>query len=82
MSDDPVALPKASPVGLALFAVYLLAYGGFMYLAAFRSSLLGTEVVAGVNLAIVYGMALIVGAFALAVIYLFAPTHDDEGGAS
>jgi len=77
MSD--VVLPKANRTGLILFSLYLAAYAGFMYLAAFRSSLLAQEVVAGVNLAVVYGMALIAGAFVLAVLYLFAPI-DEEGG--
>ena len=76
--SDPVVLPKANRTGLILFLCYLIAYGGFMYLAAFRSSLLAKEVLGGVNLAVVYGVALILGAFILAVIYLFAPIHDEE----
>ena len=78
MSDDPVVLPKANPVGLALFTLYLAGYAGFMYLAAFKSSLLVKEVIGGVNLAVVYGMALIAGAFVLAVLYLFAPLDEPE----
>jgi len=78
MSDDPVVLPKANPIGLGLFAFYLAGYAGFMYLAAFKSSLLMQEVIGGVNLAVVYGMALIVGAFVLALLYLFAPIDEKE----
>jgi len=78
MSEDPVVLPKANRTGLVLFAIYLLAYAGFMYLAAFKSSKLAEEVLAGVNLAVVYGMTLIVGAFVLAVVYLFAPVNEPK----
>jgi len=35
-------------------------------------------VIAGVNLAVVYGFALIVGAFALAVLYAFLARGSDE----
>jgi uncharacterized membrane protein (DUF485 family) len=55
--------------GLCLFAVYLLAYGGFVALNAFSPDTMRTPVYQGVNLAIVYGMGLIIGAFVLAVIY-------------
>lgn len=79
MADDRVALPKANRTGLVLFVVYLAGYAGFMYLAAFRPSRLAAEVVGGVNLAVVYGMALILAAFVLALLYLFAPVDDGEG---
>jgi uncharacterized membrane protein (DUF485 family) len=78
MPDDHVALPKANRIGLLLFVIYLAGYAGFMYLAAFKSSLLAKEALAGINLAVVYGMTLIVGAFVLAIIYLFTPVHGSE----
>ena len=56
-------------LGLALFVVYLLFYCGFVFLNAFSAELMEKRVIAGVNLAIVYGIALIVGAFLLAVVY-------------
>lgn len=55
--------------GLWLFAAYLLAYGGFVAINAFSPDTMRVPVYQGVNLAIVYGMGLIVGAFVLAVIY-------------
>jgi uncharacterized membrane protein (DUF485 family) len=55
--------------GLGLFAAYLAAYGGFVALNAFSPETMRTPVYQGVNLAIVYGMGLIIGAFVLAVIY-------------
>jgi uncharacterized membrane protein (DUF485 family) len=58
-------------VGLWLFAVYVLLYGGFMVLNAFFPQRMGKPVFAGVNLAVTYGLLLIVGAFALALLYMF-----------
>lgn len=60
----------ASPVGLALFWVYVVLYGGFMALVLVRPDLLALRPFGGVNLAILYGMGLIAAAFALAVLYM------------
>jgi uncharacterized membrane protein (DUF485 family) len=54
--------------GLSLFAIYLLLYGGFMALNAFRPALMETTV-GGVNLAVLYGFGLIIAAFVLALVY-------------
>jgi uncharacterized membrane protein (DUF485 family) len=55
--------------GLALFAVYLVLYGGFVGLSAFNREKMGAEY-GGVNLAIWYGMGLIVAALVLACVYM------------
>lgn len=60
----------ASPLGLCLFGVYVLLYGGFMTLVLVRPDLLAVRPFGGVNLAIVYGMGLIAAAFVLAVVYM------------
>jgi uncharacterized membrane protein (DUF485 family) len=64
-------LPSArnTRYGLLLFAVYLAFYGGFMGLSAFAPSLLEADFLAGLNLAVGYGLGLIVGALALALVY-------------
>ena len=59
-------------LGLWLFALYCLGYGGFMALTAFYPSVIGSKPFGGINLAIIYGFGLIVGALILAVIYLVA----------
>jgi uncharacterized membrane protein (DUF485 family) len=56
-------------LGLWLFAIYLVLYLGFVFLSAFAPSSMDQEVLAGLNLAIVYGFALIVGAFLMAMLY-------------
>ena len=57
-------------LGIALFFVYLLLYGGFMGLTAFNLDAMRSTPLGGVNLAILYGFGLIVGAFLLALIYM------------
>ena len=61
---------RASPLGLALFWVYVALSGGFMGLVLVRPDLLALRPFGGVNLAIVYGIGLIAAAFVLAVAYM------------
>jgi uncharacterized membrane protein (DUF485 family) len=68
--NHPLLVAKQSRVALTCFFVYLAAYGGFMALAAFWPKVMARPVLAGVNLAIVYGLALIGGAVLLALIYM------------
>lgn len=56
-------------LGLILFAIYLLLYLGFVLISAFAPETMETPVLAGLNLAIVYGFALIIGALVMALIY-------------
>lgn len=56
-------------LGLVMFVVYLLFYGGFVGLNAFAPEVMELTPAAGINLAIVYGMALILAAFVLALLY-------------
>jgi uncharacterized membrane protein (DUF485 family) len=53
---------------LALFAFYLLLYGGYVLLNAFAPQVMD-RTLAGINLAVWYGFGLIIAAFALALIY-------------
>ncbi|MDA1040683.1 MAG: DUF485 domain-containing protein [Planctomycetota bacterium] len=61
-----------SRLGLALFSIYVLLYGGFMGLVLMRPDLLSWRPFGGVNLAIASGMGLIAAAFVLAVLYMVA----------
>ena len=60
---------RNSRIGLILFFIYLLLYGGFVFLIALRPDSMDLQPIAGINLAIVYGFVLIVGAFLMAVLY-------------
>lgn len=56
-------------IGLVLFCVYLVLYGGFVFLNAFSPETMEVTPLPGVNLAILYGFGLIIAALALALVY-------------
>ena len=64
-------IARNARIGLWLFAVYVLLYGGFMALNAFYPQRMAQPALGGVNLAVTYGLVLIVAAFVLALIYMF-----------
>jgi uncharacterized membrane protein (DUF485 family) len=64
-------IARNARVGLWLFAVYVVLYAGFMILSAFYPERMRQSAIAGVNLAVAYGFGLIVGAFVLALVYMF-----------
>lgn len=64
-------MARNSRYGLALFAVYLALYAGFVALSAFAPQRMGRPFLGGVNLAVVYGFGLIAAALLLALIYMF-----------
>ena len=57
-------------LGLVLFFIYLALYLGFISIATFKYELLARTPFGGVNLAIIYGIGLIVAALILAAIYM------------
>lgn len=65
-------------LGIRLFWLYCLIYMGFVALAVFVTEKLKIPVFAGVNLAIVYGMALIVFAILLGLIYNHYCTRKED----
>jgi uncharacterized membrane protein (DUF485 family) len=81
-SRDPVAEVRRynSRLGLALFTLYLVLYLGFVLINAIRADLMERKVVAGLNLAIVYGFGLIATALILAVIYGVLCRSEPSGG--
>lgn len=56
-------------LGLWLFAIYLALYLGFVFLSAFAAQAMERPVLAGLNLAIVYGFGLILAALVMALVY-------------
>jgi uncharacterized membrane protein (DUF485 family) len=76
VDDHPEISAANARAGLVLFFIYLAFYAGFMGLAAFAPQAMGRPVLAGVNLAITYGMALIVGALVIAALYMAACSHN------
>jgi uncharacterized membrane protein (DUF485 family) len=69
--DHPHIINRNARYGLILFAVYIALYGGFVFLAVFRTPVMGAVAPGGANLAIAYGFALIGAALALALVYVY-----------
>ena len=57
-------------VGVILFIVYVVFYGGFMALSAFSPETMSEPFLGGVNVAVVYGFALIIVPLLLAFVYM------------
>src|SRR6478609_9378620 len=70
--EHPEISSANARAGLVLFFIYLAFYGGFMGLAAFAPQSMGRPMWGGVNLAITYGLALILGALVIAALYMAA----------
>ena len=58
-----------SGFGLRMTLLYSLAYLGFMLLSVFRPEWMGNRALFGLNLAVTYGIALILLAIVMAVVY-------------
>ena len=78
--EQPEIVAHNTRLGLGLFAVYLVLYVGFMVLSTYWPQVMATRPFAGVNLAIIYGFALIVIALVLAVVYLVNCRHTPAKG--
>jgi uncharacterized membrane protein (DUF485 family) len=65
-------------LGLRMLAIYGVIYIFFIVINVAWPKVMGTVVVAGLNLAIVYGFALIAIAFILAIIYNWACTKHEK----
>lgn len=71
---------RNSRIGLILFLLYSLLYGGFVLLNTFSPVTMESTPLWGVNVAILYGFGLIVAAFLFALLYGFlcGPTEDEQ----
>lgn len=68
--EDAAVITHNTRLGLVLFVVYFAFYGGFMVLSAFWPEVMGRPFLGGANLALVYGLALIVAAIVFALVYV------------
>lgn len=73
---------RSNPLGMMLFGVYLVIYVGFVLINATAPQLMEWTPLAGLNLAILYGFALIIFAFVLSLIYGFMAGRRDSSAAS
>lgn len=65
-------------LGLWLFAVYCVVYAGFVLINAFAAEKMALPGLFGTNLAITYGMGLIVLAIVFGLVYNFLCTRLEE----
>ena len=68
--EDASVVAYNARVGVILFVVYVLFYGGFMALSAFAPDVMSRPSLGGANLAVVYGFALIAAALLMALLYM------------
>lgn len=74
---------RKSALGVRLFFIYLIFYAGFVLIGVFQYELLAVQVLGGLNLALAYGIGLIVFAVILGVIYNYYCTrYEDEDEAA
>lgn len=67
--DDTDLSARSAPLGLRLFLLYLGLYGGYMGATVLAPRAMASTV-GGINVAILYGLALIVVALVLALVYV------------
>jgi uncharacterized membrane protein (DUF485 family) len=63
-------------LGMVLFCIYLIFYGGFVLLNAFAPGMIARPFLVGINLAVNYGIGLILAAFVMALLYLALSRKD------
>ena len=68
-TQDAATSARNARYGLVLFAIYLLLYGAFVFVSAFAPQAMEQTPLAGVNLAVLSGLGLILAAFVLAILY-------------
>ena len=67
--DHDASERRKSNIGVKMTILYTLVYGGFVILSVFFPSQMGVDTIFGVNLAITYGLGLIIVAIFFAMIY-------------
>jgi len=69
------SIPQKTKLGVILFLIYLFIYAGFVIIGTLFPKILGEEVIGSQNLAIIYGMGLIILAAVMGVVYNYFCTR-------
>jgi uncharacterized membrane protein (DUF485 family) len=72
------ASKQKTRLGLILFLFYAIIYASFVIIGLSYTHLLSIKVIAGLNLAVVYGMGLIILAIVMGFIYNLVCTHMED----
>ncbi|OFX84290.1 MAG: hypothetical protein A2W99_00790 [Bacteroidetes bacterium GWF2_33_16] len=75
MKETDNAAERKAKLGVKLFFIYTIIYTGFVLIGLFKPELMGLELMAGQNIAIIYGFGLIVLAIVMGFIYNYACTR-------
>lgn len=67
--DEDNSAEKKSRLGVWMFIVYSIVYGGFVAVGVLNYELMGKEVIGELNLSVVYGFGLIIFAIVLGLVY-------------
>jgi uncharacterized membrane protein (DUF485 family) len=65
-------------LGVKLFFVYCAVYAGFVIINTVKPELMGIRIILGLNLAVVYGMGLIILAIVMGLIYNKLCTNKED----
>lgn len=68
------AAKKKAKLGVVLFIIYTIIYAGFVLIGLTKPELMGLEIIAEQNIAIIYGFGLIVLAIIMGFIYNYICT--------
>ena len=68
-TSDDAAEQRRIRIGVRMTILYSIVYGGFVALSVFRPSWMGAKAILGLNLAVAYGLGLIVIAILFAMFY-------------
>lgn len=75
--DEDKSSDYKAKLGLKLFFLYIVVYGGFILISVINPNLMGADI-GKINLAIFYGLGLIVFALILSFIYSYLCTKAER----
>jgi uncharacterized membrane protein (DUF485 family) len=68
-TTDDVLERRKIAIGIQMTILYSIVYGGFVVLSVFQPTWMGARAVLGLNLAVAYGIGLIIAAVLFALVY-------------
>lgn len=69
ISEKDNSAPYKATLGMYMFILYGLIYAGFIAINVINAKLMEVKLILGLNMAVVYGMGLIIMALILAIFY-------------